>query len=472
LEARIVPAPHVIVIGGGLAGLSASVALADAGFRISLFEKGPRLGGRATSYILPSGEHIDNCQHVTLRCCTNLEDFYSRIGVGDKVRFHDSLLFSDSSGRRAHLRASGLPAPLHFLPSFARFPLLNWKDKRGIARAMLHILASRGRSKLAGGMSMLDFLRKQHQTQRAIDRFWRTVLVSALNEELERIDSSYGIAVFWKAFLSNSIGFVVGIPSIPLADLYASSGERIGQNGGQVFTRCGVAEIQLSQSVASGVRLDNGKISNADYYVSALTFDRLLNILPENARAQEPFSRLHNLGVSPITGVHLWFDRKVISEPFVTSVDQTIQWVFNKTLLCGPESAETGQYLQIVISASHNLAQQTQQEIVALCVKELGGLIPLVRDAKLIRSVVIREKAATFSPEPGCDVWRPGSKTSIPNLVLAGDWIQTGWPATMESAVRSGYQAAETIIAMEGRPASILRPELPTTGLVRWIARG
>ena len=199
------PAPHVIVIGGGLAGLSASVALAGAGFRISLFDKSPRLGGRATSYELPIGEVIDNCQHVTLRCCTNMEDFYSRIGAADKIGYYNWLMFAESTGRRAALKASGFPAPLHWLPSFAAFPLLKWKDKYAIARAMFRILTSGGGPKLAARMTMLDWLKQQNQTQQSIDRFWRTVLVSALNEELDRIDAAYGIAVFWNGSKSSDI---------------------------------------------------------------------------------------------------------------------------------------------------------------------------------------------------------------------------------------------------------------------------
>src|SRR5204862_2667314 len=171
---------------------------------------------------------------------------------------------------------------------------------------------------------------------------------------------------------------------------------------------------------------------------------------------------LRNLHVSPITGIHLWFDRKVMAEPFVTSVDQTIQWVFNK---------QAGRYLQIVISASHGFSPRSQQEVVELCTEELAQVLPAAREAKLVRSIVIRENAATFSPQPGCDRWRPQQRTPIRNLMLAGDWTQTGWPATMESAVRSGYRAAEAILALEGRPAVFVRPELPATGLARWFAR-
>jgi zeta-carotene desaturase len=457
-----VPTPDVIVIGGGLAGLSASIALADAGCRVTLIERAPRLGGRATSYVLPNDSHIDNCQHVTLRCCTNLEDFYRRTGVNSKIRFHDSLLFADSTGRRAGMRPSGLPAPFHLVSSFAAFPLLNWQDKRAIARAMLSITLSGGHPKLPASISMAEWLQEKKQTARAIDRFWRTVLVSALNEELDHLDARYGIDVFWKAFLSNSVGFMMGIPSVPLAELYSACGERISHSGGQIRTRCAATEIVFSEDRVFAIKLDDGTLLEAAYYVSAVNFDRLMKLVPNTLRGKTPFSNLQKLHVSPITGVHLWFDRAVMTEPFLTSVDQTVQWIFNK---------HAGEYLQIVISASRSLSPLSQQEIVDLCLKEIALLLPGVTHAALVRSVVVRENAATFSPEPGCDQWRPPQQTGISNFLIAGDWTQTGWPATMEGAVRSGYRAAEAILEKEGRPATLVKPDLPATGLSRWFTR-
>lgn len=453
--------PHVVVIGGGLAGLAASVALAGQGVRVTLVEKNPRLGGRATSYRLPSGEYIDNCQHVTLRCCTNLEDFYRRVGVEHKIRYYDNLLFSDSKGRRGSIKPSPLPAPFHLTPSFAVFPLLSIGDKYSIARAMLHLLRTGGSPRIADGMTMLEWLRRQRQTESAIDRFWRVVLVSALNEELDRTDARYGILVFWKAFLSNSTAFGMGVPAVPLAELYASCPRLIERNGGEVRTRCTAAEICVAAGVVAGVHLEGGGEVTGDVYVLALPFDRLLKVVPAALRETEAFKSIGNLSASPITGVHLWFDRSVMSEPFVTSMDHTIQWIFNRT----------GKYVQIVISASHALSNRSQQEIVEICQRELSELLPAARKAQLMRSVVVRENAATFSPAPECDQWRPSQKTALRNLFLAGDWTQTGWPATMEGAVRSGYKAAEAVLSMEGEPVSLVRPELPPNGVARWFAR-
>ena len=208
------------MIGGGLAGLSSAVALAESGFRVRLLEKRPHLGGRAASYILPGGEHVDNCQHVTLGCCTNLEDFYRRAGAADKIRFFDKLFFAAPDGRRSSMKAVALPAPLHMAPSFATFSLLGWADKVAVAGALLAIARSGGRPADASsggtGISMLAWLQKHRQTDRAIRRFWEVILVSALDEELDRTDAQYGIDVFWKAFLSTRGGYRIGIPAFRL----------------------------------------------------------------------------------------------------------------------------------------------------------------------------------------------------------------------------------------------------------------
>src|SRR3989442_8268378 len=382
LETRTMPPPHVVVIGGGLAGLAASIALADHGIHVSLVEKNPRLGGRATSYRLPTGEYIDNCQHVTLRCCTNLEDFYRRIGVADRIHYYDRLVFSDSKRRRAGIKPSRLPAPFHLGPSFAAFPLLTIKDKWSIARAMLQILRSGGSPQLSNGMTMLEWLRRQKQTPAAIDRFWRVVLVSALNEDLDRTDANYGVLVFWKAFLSNPAAFGLGVPAVPLADLYATCSERIEKNGGDVRTRCSVAEVCVSSDSVVCVRLEGSGEVCGDYYILAVPFDRLPKLLPAEVSGTAAFANLSNLCVSPITGIHMWFDQPVMSEPFLTTVDHTIQSIFNRT----------GQYVQIVISASRALSDRTQQEIVEICRRELDDVLPAAGKARLLRPVVIRER--------------------------------------------------------------------------------
>lgn len=461
------------MIGGGLAGLSAGVALAEARCRVRLFEKRPHLGGRAASYLLPDGEHVDNCQHVTLGCCTNLEDFYRRVGASDKIRFYDRLVFSGPDGRRGVMESSPLPPPLHMAPSFAMFPLLDWRDKRAIARALLAIVRGGGRpTDLAddggSGPTMLTWLRRHGQTERAIRRFWEPVLVSALDEELDRVDARYGIDVFWKAFLSSRQGYRLGIPRVPLGALYDGCREAIEHRGGEVLLRAGIRGFRLVGNRVESLEREDGSMETADFYLGAVPHEALLSMLPPETMEKEPvFSNLKNLKTSPITGVHLWFDRTVMTEPFLTVLDRTTQWIFNKTKLYGADQESSGQYLQLVVSASYSLVPLSRREIIAICMKDLHEVLPATQDATLIKGTVVKETSATFSPALGADRWRPSQRSPLAQLYLAGDWTATGWPSTMEGAVRSGYLAAEAILADAGAPRKYLQPDLPAEGLAR-----
>jgi squalene-associated FAD-dependent desaturase len=471
---------NVIVIGGGLAGLSSAVALAEAGFRVRLLEKRPHLGGRAASYVLPGGEHVDNCQHVTLGCCTNLEDFYRRVGAADQIRFFDRLLFAAPDGRRGAIASVALPPPLHMAPSFAFFPLLGWADKRAIAQALLSIARSGGRpADLSSGggsnenVTMLAWLQRHRQTARAIRRFWEVILVSALDEELDHIDARYGVDVFWKAFLSTRAGYYVGIPRVPLGELYEGCRKALAGQGGEVQLRAGVRGFLVVDDCVKGVEREDGSVETADYYLAAVPHEVLPVLMPNEVVESEPvFRNLRYLRTSPITGVHLWFDRAVMSEPFLTLLDSTTQWVFNKTLLYGDEVKDGGQYLQLVVSASYSLASRSRQEIIALCLEELREVLPATCGATLVKGTVVKEMSATFSPAPGSDQWRPAQKSPLSGLFLAGDWTSTGWPSTMEGAVRSGYLAAEAILSDAGMPRKLLQPDLRAEGLAHLWAAG
>ena len=492
------PSQSVLVIGGGLAGLSSAIALADAGFRVQLLEKRRHLGGRATSYTLPDGSEVDNCQHVTLGCCTNLADFYRRVGASEKIRFYDRLYFVDREGRRSEIQASPLPSPLHMAPSFLLFDALTLADKRSIAEGMLAIARAEGNPPRAEGASMLEWLHSMRQTPGAIERFWRVVLVSALDEELARTDAKYGIEVFWKGFLSNARGYRVGIPYVPLAELYEGCREAIARRGGEVRLRSGVRRLCVQGDGFAGAILEDGTEITADACIAAVPHDVLLTLAPkEMAEPGAPLEGLRHINTSPITSVHFWFDCTVMAEPFLTLLDHTTQWIFNRTLLSsgsetnawkarptGPNegspgaevraktgNAEKGQYLLLVISASYDLVPRSRAEIIELCRHELADVLPATCEANVLKAMVIKEVNATFSPEPGVDRWRPAQTTPVSNLFLSGDWTQTGWPSTMEGAVRSGYLAAEAALAHFGQPTALLQPDLPAEGLCKFWAR-
>ena len=431
--------PSVLIAGGGLAGLSAAAALGGAGFDVDLFEARPFLGGRATSYQIPgpnedSPETIDNCQHLLLRCCVNLLDFYQRLGVRDLIRFHKEVYFLEPGGRLSVLRRGRLPAPLHFAGSFLRMRCLNRADKFGIARALLAIRHERTRRQDLASISMLDWLLQKRQTPRAIDRFWRQVLVSAINEDLDRMAAVHGFQVFWLGFLARADSYEMGIPTVPLAQLYgAEAWQRLPSV--RFHLRSPVERIDSSGFTVAGQR------RIADRYICALPFERLEAVgLPAPA-----------LDHSPITGVHLWFDREVTTLPHATLLGRTMQWMFNK---------DRGRYLQLVVSASRDLTDVSRSEIVDIAIGDLRLFFPLVRDANLVKAHVVKEQRATFSAAPGTESLRPTAQSGPPNVFLAGDWTRTGWPATMEGAVRGGYLAAEAVAQSAGSPARFLLPDL------------
>jgi len=462
----------VIVIGGGLAGLSAGIALSEAGCRVRLFEQRPFLGGRATSYCLPDGEHVDNCQHVTFACCTNLEDFYRRVGVAEKIKFFDRLLLQDPQGRRGSLKAGILPAPMHLMGSFLTFRPLSAKDKLRIGRGMLAIFQSKGEPeelKSGAPVSMTEWLKSKGQTAKAIERFWRVVLVSALSEELDRIDARYGIQVFWKSVLATRKGYLMGVPVVELGALYEHCRTSIERKGGEVNLRVPLRGLRFEGNRLKSVVFDEGREEMADAVVLALPHGTLDELLPEEVKRDNPeLAQIGRIEDAPITGVHLWFDREVMSEPHLTLLETTTQWIFNKSMLSGNKNGAgkgPGQYLQLVISASYDLLEKPRQEIIDLCLAEVRQALPLAGRANLLKATVIKEARATFSPQPGVDRWRPTQQTSVKGMFLAGDWTATGWPATMESAVRSGYLAAEAVLRVAGTPREFLKPDLPPDGL-------
>ena len=431
--------PKVLIAGGGLAGMSAAAALGGVGFDIELFESRPFLGGRATSYPVPASpeeeaETIDNCQHILLRCCVNLLDFYERLGIRDRIRFHREFYFIEPGGRISTLKRGRLPAPFHFTGAFLRMSCLSRADKLAIGRALGALRRERTRRADLDKISMLDWLLQKRQTPHAIDRFWRQVLVSAVNEDLDRMAARHGFQVFWLGFLSRADSYEMGVPTVPLTDLYAA----------QAWQRLPTVRMHLRcpvERIATDGFTIGGKAYSADYYICALPFERLENVgLPAPAFAH-----------SPITGVHLWFDREVTTLPHATLLDRTIQWMFNK---------DGGRYLQLVVSASRDLSKLSRKEIIEIAIGDLRLFFPRVRDAQLLKAHVVKEQRATFSAAPDTEPLRPGPESTVPRIFLAGDWTRTGWPATMEGAVRSGYAAAEAVTQAAGQPRRFLLPDL------------
>jgi squalene-associated FAD-dependent desaturase len=463
--------PRVVIVGGGLAGLAAAVGLAGKDLDITLLESRPRLGGRASSFPDPaSGELVDNCQHVSMACCTNLADFCRRVGTTDLFRREAGVLFLSPEGRYSTLKAGPLPAPLHMSGSFLRANYLTLWERLRVGYGLARLVFDRS----AEHPEPFDaWLRRHGQTDRTIERYWATVLVSALNERLDRMDVGHARKVFVDGFLRDREGYKMELPLVPLGELYGTRLERwLADNGVNVRLTTGVRSVELDgDGAASGVTLRSGEPVPADFVVLAVPFDRIDGLLPGGARGRiAGLARLGEFDASPITGVHLWFDREVCPVDHVVTVGRLVQWVFNHTALQGRRAGEgKGQYLQIVISASYDLVSLDNATIRDRVLADLAEIWPESRQAVLERWRVVTEHGATFAVRPGVDAIRPRQRTEIDGLFLAGDWTDTGWPATMEGAVRAGYKSAEGVLADLDRPEVLIRPDLPGGWLSRQL---
>ena len=498
---------NIAIAGGGLAGLAAACALADSGCRVTVFERRPYLGGRASSYEHPgTGEVVDNCQHVLFRVCTNLVEFYRRIGVEDQIRWYEDMTFLEPGGRTSLMRASALPAPLHTAPSFLRFPFLGARDKLVISRAIAALTLT---AQPDTGESFLDWCRRHSQTEAAIERFWKPILVSALSEHLDRISISYAAQVVRESMKSPPARHM-GVPSLPLTDLYNKAGDYIRARGGEIRLRTsletfspGSPHIQIRVTDSE----KNDREESFDYLILALPFNTIDRVLPDIPSAAPLRENLTHFESCPITGIHLWFDRQITDLDHAVLLDRTIQWMFHKSRLLERQSAKNkneevrglqiashegrdreghdfsrankasneegalapeGSYIELVVSSSKSLIEKSRSEIIDLVLTEVREFFPAARDANLIKSTVIKEVRATYSPRPGIDAYRPPQSTPWPRVFLAGDWTATGWPATMEGAVRSGYLAAEALACAAGtKNPHFLVSDLAPSGLMR-----
>lgn len=466
------PPPRIVIIGGGLAGLATASVLVDRGLNLTLFDSRPRLGGRASSFNDPvTGELVDNCQHVSMACCTNLADFCKRVGIDNLFRRDREIVFLGTDGRVSRLAAGRLPAPFHLTGAFLAARYLSPIDKIRVAIGMAALRSSRG---VRPGESFEAWLRRHGQNDRTLARFWSTVLVSALNERPDQMDVGHARKVFLDGFLRNSDGYQIEIPLAPLGELYGVRLEQwLAIHGVTTRLTTGVRSIGVDdEGVVDRVILRSGEMVAADFVVLAVPFDRLADLLPAHVADRLPtLSGLSAIQSSPITGIHLWFDRPVCPFDHVALVGRTIHWVFNHTAIQGrrPGESESGQYLQLVISAAYDLLPLDRTAIRDLALAELRAIWPAAAEAELLRWWVVTEHGATFAVRPGIDALRPPQKTDVEGLFLAGDWTATGWPATMEGAVRSGYLAAEEILKVLGRPTDLLQPDLKTGALASWL---
>ena len=469
----------VSIVGGGVAGLAAACALADAGFRVTLLERRGYLGGRASSYLHPgTNEVIDNCQHVLFGCCTNLEGLYERIGVQDKIFWDDRMTMIEPGGRRTLLQPASLPAPLHGLPGILAAKCFSAADKLSLLHALNTILfAGLFGSKEDPNESLSAWLARHHQTRGALDRFWRLVIASALNADLDQISFPYAAKVIRELFLNSARAGAMGMSRVPLSDLYEGAQQYLEARHGSIVFNANVESAAWNEQTRAwtlqareGDRQTNRQASRL---ILALPFEataKLLPKMPTNAAADQLAAQMNGLQHWPICSVHLWYDRQITELDHAVLLDREIHWMYHKSRWQPVRDREQGSYLELVVSASREFAKKSREEALNQAKAELEEFFPEARHAKLLKSALIKEVRATFGVPPGVDRLRPGAASPWPQCFLAGDWVTTGWPSTMESAARSGFLAAEALCRTLGDARSFLIPDLPPKGLMRLLA--
>jgi zeta-carotene desaturase len=432
------------------------------------------LGGRATSLVDPeNGRLIDNCQHVLLGCCTNLIDLYDRLGVLDEIEWHRTLYWTRAHGEIDELKAGRLPAPFHLAPSLLRMRLLDRAERRHIARAMWRIIRMGPGGRLAwAGRTFGDFLEACGQPAPVVAKFWNVVVTSACNLDVKRVGAAYALQVFKEGFLDNRWSYTMGLARVPLVALYDTAGEVIESGGGQVRLGTSARAIAFDGRRVTGVVTADGLVE-ATTVISAVPYDRLDKLVSGTMRKADARLRfLDRLEASPILGVHLWFDQTIMDLPHLVLAGLDVQWLFNKG------TDESGrQHIHAVISGADEWMAVPEDQILSRVLGDVHRALPAAVGLDPVHARCIKEKRATFAAVPGADAWRPSPRPQhaqgqgIDNLLLAGDWCDTGWPATMEGAVRSGYAAAAALCEDDGVEARGPVEDVPPGLLARWLTR-
>lgn len=460
-----------IVVGGGLAGTTAALALADAGLRVTLVEGRPRLGGLVFSFRREFGGgelSIDNGQHVFLRCCTAYSGHLDRLGATHLVPLQErmdvpvldpggsSRAASGARMRLGRLRRTALPVPLHLAKSLALYPHLSPAERAGVVRATL---ALKGLDPDDPALDAVDFgswLRRHGQSPRAVEALWDLVGVATLNATAE--DASLGLAakVFKTGLLSAPGAADIGWARVPLGDVHdALARTALGDAGVRTELRTRATRLARTDDGGWQVSVSRGPHDSAqltaDTVVLALPQRETHALLPDGALPDK--NRLRDIGTAPILNLHVVYDRKVLRRPFFAAVGSPVQWVFDRTDTSGLGALPEGrgcQYLAVSQSAAQQEIDEPVAKLRARYLPELERLLPAARGARVHDFFVTRERTATFAPAPGVGRLRPAARTQAAGLYLAGAWTATGWPATMESAVRSGTAAAREALTELG----------------------
>ncbi len=446
--------PDVVVVGAGFAGLSAAAAMADDGRRVLVLDARPQLGGRATAFSdRVTGELVDNGQHVLFGCYTQTFAFLKRIGAEGNVRRQAALSvpYLDRSGNRSVLECPALPPPLHLLGAVLRWEVMSWRDRWSVLRMAPSLQAARralsrtGRVTIDGDLTVSQWLRERGQTEKLTAWLWEPLALAALNQSPDEALATPFVRVLAEMFGPERSASAIALPIRPLHEMYAEPARAfIESRGGEVRTGA-LARVLTDGTRVTGVDVRGERIA-ASRVISAVPWFGMRTLFAE---AVPPvLARLvadaGAMGSKPIVTVNLWYDRRVMDEPFVGLPGRSMQWVFDKRLAFGLETS----HLSLVASGADAIVGESADDLIARAAREVAEAIPGARSATLVRGTVVREKQATFSLAAGQPA-RPPTETALAGLWLAGDWIDTGLPGTIESAVVSGHRAAQAILNSE-----------------------
>ena len=442
----------VAVIGGGLAGITAAIALAESGADVTLLEGRPRLGG-ATCSFNRDGLTVDTGQHVFLGCCSAYRGLLARLGMTEHTTLQDrfDVTVLAPGGRKARLRRTALPGPLHMLPALGRYPFLSLTERASVARPALAMRFVDPADPAADTQRFGDWLAKRGQDERTRRALWDLFSVSALNIAGDDASLALAAVVVKTGLLGKNNAADIGVAALPLGELHGDAGATLlAKLGAQVTLNAKVTAIEPNQDGGYRVRLADDELA-ADAVVLAVPHEKAAPLMPAGALPEQTVAGWAGLGASPIVNVHVIYDRPVMDLPFVAAIDSPVQWVFDRTGISGISASKHGrpghQYLAISLSAADQYADTPVAQLQEQFVPALAELFPAARDATVTEFFVTRERRATFRQAPGSGALRPKAATAWPGLVLAGAWTDTGWPDTMEGAVRSGLAAAAQLKA-------------------------
>ncbi|WP_243741057.1 hydroxysqualene dehydroxylase HpnE [Streptomyces sp. 8K308] len=453
------PSGHTVVVGGGLAGTTAALALADRGRRVTLLETRPRLGGLAFSFRRDSAVGpltVDNGQHVYLRCCTAYRGFLDRVGGTALAPLQPRLdvpVLDAERRRLGRIRRAALPVPLHLAGTLARYPHLPPAQRAAVVRAVAALRRLDPADPALDDQDFGSWLRRHGQRDRGIEAVWDLIGVAALNARAEDISLGLAAMVFRTGLLSGPGAADIGVPRVPLGHLHDTLARAaLDRAGASVRTDTKVRRLRPAPG-GWRVTVDSRQRGQgpgpeeltADSVVLAVPQEAAHRLLPDGALADP--GRLLRIGDAPILNIHVIYDRPVLRRPFFAALGSPVQWVFDRTGPAGlaERPGHRDQYLALSQSAARDEIQLPTDVLRKRYLPELARLLPSVAGARVRDFFVTRERAATFAPVPGVGRLRPGPVTRAPGLYLAGAWTATGWPATMEGAVRSGLAAARAV---------------------------